>query len=71
MWDVCWNYGENAAPRRYVLRAAQSEDEGDAPKGDKDWRQFTVVLMRALLPFPEAKQAVVDAFRRAGAEASP
>lgn len=49
-----------------------TEEEEDRPEKDLDWRSFSVILMRALLPFPEAKAAVLAAFHNVGAvPASP
>ena len=52
-----------------------AERRAESPKQAKatglDWRQFVLVVMRALVPFPDARDAVVAAFRNAGAEASP
>jgi len=66
MLGISDNYGDCPAPRRILLREAEPQVE------EPNWRSFTVVLMRALLPFPEAKEAVLAAFRQAGAvPASP
>lgn len=68
MWIIRDNYGDDPAPRRYFLREAPEEKTEKEP----DWRSFTVILMRALMPFEEAKAAVLAAFREAGAvPASP
>ena len=40
-------------------------------KGQLDWKSFSVILMRALMPFAEAKAAVLEAFRDVGVYASP
>ena len=81
MWAMPTNYGDDPAPPRYFLIKHEKPEEETAqapaenPKRGKtqglDWRQFVLVLMRALVPFPEARDAVVMAFRNAGAEASP
>lgn len=66
------NYG-TPAPPRYFLREREPEEtiepEGEKESSGSEWRQFIVVLMRALLPFAEAKEAVLAAFREAGANA--
>ena len=79
MWAMPTNYGDDPAPPRYFLIKREepevAEAPAESPKRAKtqglDWRQFVLVLMRALVPFPEARDAVVVAFRNAGAEASP
>ena len=81
MWAMPTNYGDDPAPPRYFLIKREKPEEeaaeapAESPKQAKtktlDWRQFVLVLMRALVPFPEARDAVVVAFRDAGAEASP
>jgi hypothetical protein len=65
MWVMPTNYGEDAAPPRYFVE--ERETVATTKTESPDWRQFVLVVMRALLPFPEARQAVLTAFR----EASP
>ena len=73
MWEISHNYGDCPAPRRYFLREPEVvAEEEDRPEKELDWRSFSVILMRALLPFPEAKAAVLMAFDDVGAvPASP
>jgi hypothetical protein len=81
MWAMPTNYGDDPAPPRYFLikREKPEEEAADAPVESPnqaksqglDWRQFVLVVMRALVPFPEARDAVKAAFWAAGAEASP
>jgi hypothetical protein len=72
--------GEPEHPDRPKTPTASSKPEpppepqnsGATPStGPLDWRRFVVTLMQTLLPFPEAKEAVILAFRERGAEASP
>jgi hypothetical protein len=72
MWIIQDNYGDDPAPRRYFLREkpeVAAKEEDDQP--DLDWRSFSVILMRALMPFAEAKAAVLAAFRDVGVCRSP
>ena len=69
MWVLSDNYGDCPAPRRYFLREKTEEIAEEEP--ELDWRSFSVILMRALLPFAEAKAAVLAAFRDVGVAASP
>jgi hypothetical protein len=86
MWAMPTNYGDDPAPPRYFLikrlpPQEEAVDDRTATTATKtksktetkslDWRQFVLTVVRALLPFPEAKDAVVAAFKEAGAEASP
>jgi hypothetical protein len=71
MWIIRDNYGDDPAPRRYFLKEKPEEPAAAEDQPDLDWRSFTVILMRALMPFPEAKAAVLAAFRDVGAYASP
>jgi hypothetical protein len=79
MWAMPTNYGDDPAPPRYFLikrekpevTEAQAESPKQARSQGLDWRQFVLVVMRALVPFPEARDAVKAAFWAAGAEASP
>jgi hypothetical protein len=60
------------APKPEPEKPAEAWNSGNTPaQGPLDWRLFVVTLMRALLPFPEAKEAVMAAFREQCAEASP
>jgi hypothetical protein len=84
MYEIGHNYGIPSPPR-YIYKGEpehRAEPQADPPSetnnsattpstGRYDWRPFVVTLMRALLPFPEAKQAVILALREKGAEASP
>ena len=81
MWELLTNYGDNPKPRRYYLREpAVAPDVEKPPKSiarnartattaepakRNDWHRFLLILMRALAPFPDAKDAVVAAFRGA------
>jgi hypothetical protein len=72
MWALPSNYGDNPMPRRYFLRepvavVVEAEKSAKEPQPAKrnDWHRFLLILMRALAPFPEAKDAVVAAFRGA------
>ena len=79
MWAMPTNYGDDPAPPRYFLikreKVEAAEEPAQSSKPAKatglDWRQFVLVVMRALVPFPEAREAVKAAFWAAGAEASP
>ena len=84
MYEIRDNYGVPSPPRYFLKpkpelsqapepeKPAQTANSGNTPlQGPLDWRQFVVTLMRALLPFPEAREAVLAAFREQGAEASP
>ena len=64
-WAMPTIFGDDPEPPRYFVRetAPIEKTKSELP----DWRQFVLVVMRALLPFPEAREAVVLAFR----EASP
>ena len=71
-WIIADNYGDCPAPRPYFLREKPDEVADDEDEPELDWRSFSVILMRALLPFAEAKAAVLAAFRDVGAvPASP
>ena len=71
MWVIRDNYGDQPAPRRYFLREKPDEAAASKDQPDLDWRSFSVILMRALMPFAEAKAAVLAAFRDVGVYASP
>jgi hypothetical protein len=71
MWVIQDNYGDDPAPRRYFLREKTEEVKEEDDQPDLDWRSFSVILMRALMPFAEAKAAVLAAFRDVGVCASP
>ena len=70
MWVLSDNYGDCPAPRRYFLKE-KPEEIAEEVEPELDWRSFSVILMRALLPFAEAKAAVLAAFRDVGVAASP
>ena len=70
MWVLSDNYGDCPAPRRYFLRET-TEEIAKEEEPELDWRSFSVILMRALLPFAEAKAAVLAAFHAVGVTASP
>ena len=65
MWAMPTIFGDDPEPPRYFVceQPAVEKIKSELP----DWRQFVLVVMRALLPFPEAREAVLLAFR----EASP
>lgn len=71
MWIIRDNYADDPAPRRYFLREKPAEEVTAESQQDLDWRSFSVILMRALMPFAEAKAAVLAAFRDVGVCASP
>ncbi len=54
-------FGDDPEPPRYFVceQPAVEGTKSELP----DWRQFVLVVMRPLLPFPEAKEAVLLAFR--------
>jgi hypothetical protein len=61
-----------ASPKPEPKPEPEAQNSGATPStGRFDWRNFVIPLMQALLPYPEAKEAVVLAFRERGAEASP
>jgi hypothetical protein len=71
MWVIQDNYDDRPAPRRYFLREEADEPAAAGDQPDLDWKSFSVILMRALMPFAEAKAAVLAAFRDVGVYASP
>ena len=71
MWVIRDNYGDDPAPRRYFLREKTDEPAPADDQPDLEWKSFSVILMRALMPFAEAKAAVLEAFRDVGVYASP
>jgi hypothetical protein len=71
MWVIRDNYGDQPAPRRYFLRDEPYEVAASQDQPDLDWRSCCVILIRALMPFAEAKAAVLAAFRDVGVYASP
>ena len=71
MIEVTTNYGPNPAPPRYVyLGKRQIEEPKPEPPRAKaethkpiEWSDFILILMRTLLPFPDARDAVLAAVR--------
>ena len=68
MIEVTSNYGPNPAPPRYVYLGKQQSNEeakAEAPKASAptpiDWSDFLLLLMRTLMPFPDARDAVLAA----------
>ncbi len=69
MIEVATNYGPNPAPPRYVYlgrRQPERQREAETPKAATapkhvDWSDFTLILMRTLMPFPDARDAVLAA----------
>jgi len=68
MIEVTSNYGPNPAPPRYVYLGKQQPNEqpkAEAPKVGAatpiDWGDFLLLLMRTLMPFPDARDAVLAA----------
>ena len=71
MIEVATNYGPNPAPPRYVyLGKQQPKEEPKAETQNKkaaalpepvDWSDFLLILMRTLMPFPDARDAVLAA----------
>jgi hypothetical protein len=71
MIQVTTNYGPNPAPPRYVyLGKQQPEEEPKAETSNAktaalpqpvEWGEFLLILMRALMPFPDARDAVLAA----------
>jgi hypothetical protein len=71
MIEVTTNYGPNPAPPRYVYigkhqpkeemkTAATKAKAADLPK-PIEWSDFILILMRTLMPFPDARAAVLAA----------
>ena len=71
MIEVATNYGPNPAPPRYVyLGRQQPKEEPKAETQNKkaatlpepvEWSDFLLILMRTLMPFPDARAAVLAA----------
>ena len=69
MIEVATNYGPNPAQPRYVYIGTQqpeAEPEAEAPKAAVlpkpiEWSDFLLILMRTLMPFPDARAAVLAA----------
>ena len=71
MIEVATNYGPNPAPPRYVyLGRQQPKEEPEAKKPNAkaaalpeplEWGDFLLILMRTLMPFPDARDAVLAA----------
>jgi len=71
MIEVATNYGPNPAPPRYVYLGKQQpkeEPKAETPNAKAatvpkpvDWSDFTLILMRTLMPFPDARDAVLAA----------
>ena len=71
MIEVATNYGSNSAPPRYVYLGRQQPKE--EPKAETqnnkaatlpeplEWSDFLLILMRTLMPFPDARDAVLAA----------
>ena len=71
MIEVATNYGPNPAPPRYVYLGKQQrkeEPETETPNAKSaglpkplEWSDFVLLLMRALMPFRDAREAVLAA----------
>jgi hypothetical protein len=71
MIEVTTNYGPNPAPPRYVYlgkRQPKEEREAETPNAKAaelpkpvEWSDFVLILMRALMPFSDARDAVLAA----------
>ncbi len=71
MIEVTSNYGPNPAPPRYVYLGRQQpkpEPQAEIPNAKAvvapkavDWSDFLLTLMRTLMPFPDAREAVLIA----------
>ena len=71
MIEVTSNYGPNPAPPRYVYLGRQQpkhEPQAEIPNAKAvvaprsvDWSDFLLTLMRTLMPFPDAREAVLVA----------
>ena len=71
MIEVATNYGPNPAPPRYVYlgrRQPEQQPEAETPTAKAandpkpvEWGDFLLVLMRTLMPFPDAREAVLAA----------
>ena len=71
MIEVATNYGPNPAPPRYVYLGKQQpkeEPKAETPNARPptfpkpvEWSDFLLILMRTLMPFPDARDAVLAA----------
>ena len=71
MIEVATNYGPNPAPPRYVYlgrRQQKEEPEAETPNAKStglpqpvEWGDFILLLMRTLMPFSDARDAVLAA----------
>ena len=71
MIEVATNYGPNPAPPRYVYlgrRQQKEEPEAETPNAKStglpqpvEWGDFNLLLMRTLMPFSDARDAVLAA----------
>ena len=69
MIEVTTNYGPNPAPPRYVYLGNQQPKEAPKAQSAKaaslpepvEWGDFLLILMRTLMPFPDARDAVLAA----------
>ena len=71
MIEVTTNYGPNPAPPRYVYLGRQQpkdEPKAETPNAKAaalpqpvEWGDFLLILMRTLMPFPDAREAVLGA----------
>jgi hypothetical protein len=69
MIEVTTNYGPNPAPPRYVYvckRQPKEEPETETPNAKSapkpiEWGEFILLLMRTLMPFSDARDAVLAA----------
>lgn len=48
---------------RATKSAGADPDRGTTPPDDDDWRPLFRAVVRALMPFPDARRAVMDAAR--------
>jgi hypothetical protein len=71
MIEVISNYGPNPAPPRYVYLGKQQAGKAPEPETPRantgsipkpvDWSDFILILMRTLMPFPDARDAALAA----------
>ena len=71
MIEVTTNYGPNPAPPRYVYVGRQQPEEALETETSNaksaglpeplEWSDFVLLLMRALMPFSDARDAVLAA----------
>jgi hypothetical protein len=69
MIEVTTNYGPNPAPPRYVYIGRRQPEPAPAAETPKalvlpkpiEWSDFLLILMRTLMPFPDARAAVLAA----------